>query len=259
MFISVKIKMVKTTIVFLVLMMSITSIFCFSASTINLSPNWGVKFRESNMPPTGNATSEFLRKYDAFFIGDIKQKNIYLTFDAGFEAGYTPKILDILKKHNVKATFFVVGHYLKTSPEIINRMVKEGHIVGNHTYSHCNVIKLIDFNSFQNEILTFEQLYKKTTGLDAEKLYRPPEGKFNEKNLEYAKKLGYKTFFWSLSYVDWQNPTKELALKKLFPRIHNGAIILLHNTSKTNADILDELLTYYKNSGYKFCSLKELK
>lgn len=224
--------------------------------------NWGLGFQQEGQPPTGNASAEALKKYDAYFIGNTNEKVIYLTFDAGFENGNTPKILDALKKHNVSATFFLVGNYLETAPELVRRMVAEGHTVGNHTYHHRDMSSISSKESFSQEIGDVEAIYEEITGLKMTKFYRPPQGKYNEDNLKMAQELGYKTFFWSLAYVDWyqdKQPTKEEAFKKLLGRIHPGAIVLLHSTSKTNADILDELLTKWEEMGYTFKSLTELQ
>ena len=186
---------------------------------------------------------------------------IHLTFDCGYENGNSDKILDALKKHKATGTFFVVGNFLETAPEIVKRMQKEGHLVGNHTYHHPDMSKISDFASFQKEIEDVENLYQEITGEKMVKLYRPPQGKFNEDNLNMAKQLGYHTFFWSLAYVDWyedNQPTAKEAYSKLLPRIHPGAVVLLHSTSKTNGDILDELLTKWEEMGYTFGSLEEL-
>ncbi len=223
--------------------------------------NWGLGFSTEGKPPTGNATADELKKYDTYYIGDTGKKVIYLTFDAGYENGYTAAILDALKKHNVKATFFLVGNYINTSPELVKRMVEEGHNVGNHTYNHPDMSKISSKDSFCKEIESLEKLYEDTTGQKTTKFYRPPQGKYSTNNLQMAKDMGYKTFFWSLAYVDWyvdKQPTKEEAFKKLLGRIHPGAIVLLHSTSKTNSEILDELLTKWEEMGYTFGNLKDL-
>ena len=230
-----------------------------TAAAVNT--NWGLSFQEEGKTPVGNASAEYLEKYDAFYAGDPSEKVIYLTFDAGYENGYTPAILDALKKHNVKATFFVVGNYIETAPDLIKRMVAEGHIVGNHTFTHPDMSKISDMASFQKEIASLESLYQQTTGQELVKFYRPPQGKFSEQNLKFAKELGYHTFFWSLAYVDWyvdKQPTHEEAFQKLTSRIHPGAIVLLHSTSQTNSEILDELLTKWENMGYSFGTLNDL-
>ena len=223
--------------------------------------NWGLSFQTEGQPPTGNASNEELKKMNACYLGDTGQKKIYLTFDAGYENGYTASILDTLQKHNVKAAFFVVGNYIETSPELVKRTVDEGHIVGNHTYHHPDMSKIADKAAFAKELESLEALYKETTGRDMPKYYRPPQGKYSEENLKQASELGYKTFFWSLAYVDWyqdQQPSHEEAFHKLLPRIHPGAVVLLHSTSKTNAEILDELLTKWEEEGYTFGTIDEL-
>ena len=223
--------------------------------------SWGLSFRTEGKAPVGNASADALRRYDAAYLGDETEKKIYLTFDAGYENGCTAPILDALAKHNVRAAFFVVGNYLEQNPELVRRMVREGHIVGNHTYHHYDMSKLSDETSFNEELTSLEALYREVTGLDMEKYYRPPQGIYSEKNLEMAQKLGYRTVFWSLAYVDWyQNdqPTDEQAYDKLLPRIHPGAVVLLHSTSQTNARILDDLLTKWEDMGYSFGTLDEL-
>lgn len=232
-----------------------------AVETVAENTNWGVGFKEDGKPPTGNASVADLAKHNAYYIGDTSKNIIYLTFDAGFENGNTEKILDSLKKHNVKATFFLVGNYIETSPELVKRMVEEGHTIGNHTYSHPDMSKISDEESFKKELQSLESLYKETTGQELLKIYRPPQGKYCVSNLEMADKLGYKTIFWSLAYVDWyenKQPTKEEAFNKLLKRIHPGAIVLLHSTSKTNGDILDELLTKWEDMGYSFGEIKDL-
>ena len=223
--------------------------------------NWGLSFQQEGQAPVTNVTAEFLSQYDGYYMGDSSEKNLYLTFDAGYENGYTAGILDVLKKHDVKAAFFLVGNYLKTSPELVKRMVSEGHTVGNHTYSHPDMSAISTEDAFREELSKLEEEYKSVTGKEMLKYYRPPQGKYSEANLKMAKDLGYRTIFWSLAYVDWyesDQPTKEEAFNKLIPRVHPGAIVLLHSTSKTNAEILDELLIKWENMGYKFKSITEL-
>lgn len=223
--------------------------------------SWGLSFQEEGAPPVANATFEELAAFDAYYAQNTDEKNLYLTFDAGYENGHTEAILDALKKHHAPAAFFVVGTYLEGNPDLIKRMISEGHIVGNHTYHHKDMSQLSDAAAFSEELTTVETLYKEITGQEMKKFYRPPQGKYSESNLKMAKDMGYKTFFWSLAYVDWYHndqPTKEEAFDKLLPRIHPGAIVLLHSTSSTNAEILDELLTKWEEMGYTFHSLDEL-
>lgn len=232
-----------------------------TAVTASADGNWGLSFQQEGKPPVANATADELRQYDAYYSENTQEKVLYLTFDAGYENGNTPAILDALKKHNAPATFFIVGNYLETSPDLVKRMVAEGHIVGNHTYHHPDMSKISSKESFEKELSQLETLYQETIGQPMTKFYRPPQGKYSETNLKMAKDLGYKTFFWSLAYVDWyqdKQPPKEEAFKKLLGRIHPGAVVLLHSTSSTNAAILDELLTKWEEMGYQFKSLDQL-
>lgn len=238
----------------------IVDVFSSSYAIRNTTENWGLGFGEEGTTPTGNVSAEELKKEDAYYVGDTEKNVIYLTFDCGYENGNTEKILDALKKHSAAGTFFVVGNFLETAPEIVKRMAEEGHLVGNHTYHHPDMSKIGDAESFGKEIGDVEKLYQEITGKEMVKLYRPPQGKFNMQNLKMAKELGYHTFFWSLAYVDWyqdDQPTPEEAYAKLLPRIHPGAIVLLHSTSSTNGQILDELLTKWEEMGYMFGSLED--
>ena len=232
----------------------------FSHRTVETGA-WGLSFRADNMPPSGPADSDTLARYNTRYIGDTEEKVIYLTFDAGYENGCTEKILDTLKKHNVPAAFFLVGNYMEKNADLVRRMVEEGHIVGNHTMHHPDMSRLEDKDAFASELTQLEELFRQITGKELPKYYRPPQGTYSQKNLEMARDLGYKTVFWSLAYADWNNnaqPTKEHAFSKLLPRIHNGAVVLLHSTSQTNAEILDELLTKWKDMGYTFAGLDVL-
>ncbi len=232
----------------------------FSGSALETGA-WGLSFRTEGQAPIAPANANQLAKYDAAYIGNTSEKVIYLTFDAGYENGCTEKILDILKKHNVPAAFFLVGNYIEKNADLVRRMVDEGHIVGNHTMHHYDMSKISDKNTFEKELSDLETLFTSVTGKTLPKYYRPPQGVYSEENLQQAKALGYKTVFWSLAYVDWNNdaqPSKETAFSKLLPRVHNGAVVLLHSTSATNAEILDELLTKWEASGYTFASLDRL-
>jgi len=221
---------------------------------------WGLSFRQEGAAPIGPATALQLSAFDGAYLGDTEEKVIYLTFDAGYENGCTAQILDALKTHNVPAAFFLVGDYMERNPDLVRRMVDEGHTVGNHTMNHPDMSGMTGA-AFQKEITGLESLFRDITGKELPKYYRPPQGLYSGENLKAAKDLGYKTVFWSLAYVDWNNdaqPTREQAFSKLLPRVHNGAVVLLHSTSSTNAEILDELLTSWKNAGYRFASIDEL-
>ena len=223
--------------------------------------NWGLSFQEEGKPPVANTTAEELKQFDAYYMQNTEEKNIYLTFDCGYENGNTAPILDALKKHNAPATFFIVGNFLSTSPDLVRRMTEEGHTVGNHTFHHPDMSKISSIDAFSKELKDLEDLYKETTGKEMVKYYRPPQGKYSESNLKMAQDLGYQTFFWSLAYVDWyqdKQPSSEEAFQKRLGRIHPGASVLLHSTSSTNAAILDELLSKWEEMGYQFQSLEYL-
>ena len=223
--------------------------------------NWGLSFQEEGQRPVGNATVAELQPYHAYYAQDTNEKIIYLTFDCGYENGNTPAILDALKKHQVSATFFTVGTFLEAEPDLVKRMVAEGHTLGNHTWHHPDMSAISTIDAFSEELSSTADAYRQITGEEMPHYYRPPQGKYSTENLQMAKDLGYSTFFWSLAYVDWyqdNQPSKEEAFAKLLGRIHPGAIVLLHNTSSTNAAILDELLTRWEDMGYHFGTLLEL-
>ena len=231
-----------------------------SAIQTDAEENWGLSFQEEGKLPAANASIQEMEKYNAYYAKDTQEKVLYLTFDCGYENGNTPAILDALKKHNVKAAFFVVGNYLETSPDLVKRMIEEGHIVGNHSYHHPDMSNM-GKEEFTKELGELETLYKQIAGTPMKKYYRPPQGKYSKSSLQLAKDLGYQTVFWSLAYVDWNQdsqPTNEEAFDKLLKRVHPGAVVLLHNTSKTNGEILDELLTKWEEMGYTFQTLEEL-
>lgn len=224
--------------------------------------SWGLGgYDDRESQPTGSLTKEKMADLGAYYVGDEGEKVLYLTFDCGYENGNTAPILEALKKHRAPATFFVVGHFLETAPELVKRMVLEGHHVGNHTYHHLDLTKLENPQVFAEELEKVEQLFSQITGEKLTRYYRPPQGKYSERNMMEAKKRGYTTVFWSLAYVDWkvdEQPTEQEAMDKMTKRIHPGAIVLLHNTSSTNAKVLDQLLEKWTDMGYRFGKLEEL-
>ena len=223
--------------------------------------SWGLSFREPGQPPVADATAEALAQYDAKYIGDASEPVLYLTFDCGYENGNTPAILDVLKAHGAPAAFFVVGNFLRDEPELVRRMAAEGHTVGNHTWSHPDMSGVDSPEKFRQELTKVRDLYRETVGEEMAPYYRPPQGLYSRENLEMAKNMGQKTVFWSLAYVDWKQDSQmdpEEALALLNARVHNGAVVLLHNTSSTNAAILDRLLTDWEGKGYRFGTLDEL-
>ena len=223
--------------------------------------SWGLSFQTEGTPPAGPASADTLKQFDAAYLGNTEEQVLYLTFDAGYENGYTPQILDVLKKHEVPACFFLVGNYLQQNPDLVRRMVAEGHTVGNHTMHHPDMSRITDPAAFEKELADLTSLYKEVTGQEMKKYYRPPQGIYSQDNLELAKNLCYKTVFWSLAYADWDNknqPSHETAMEKLTSRVHNGAVILLHSTSRTNAEILDKILTKWEEMGYTFAPIDDL-
>ena len=191
-------------------------------------------------------------------MGNSESKNIYLTFDIGYEGGFTNQILDTLKENNVPATFFITGQFVKTNPEIIERMIKEGHIVGNHTTNHPSLPD-VNEEKVKNEIMSLHQsIYEK---FNYEMKYmRPPKGEYSEQSLAYIQSLDYTPVMWSFAYDDWDNNKQgreEYGKKKILDNIHPGAVILLHGNSKDNTNILDSVIKEVKNMGYEFKSLDE--
>ena len=254
--------MKKFTILNILCVLAFLSVFATHVHADSSVINWGLHYEKEGEIPIGNKTSEYLESYNAYFHGEhnIDNKILYLTFDAGYENGYTENILDTLKKNDVPATFFLVGTYLNTNPELIKRMVEEGHIIGNHTVSHADMTKK-NSEEFGAELKRFEDIYESIVGSQAPKYYRPPEGTFNENNLVAANEFGYETVLWSATYADWDNkkqPSRADAFDKLMPRLHPGAIILLHSTSATSTDILDELIARCKDDGYEFRNIDEI-
>ncbi|KOR24091.1 delta-lactam-biosynthetic de-N-acetylase [Clostridium sporogenes] len=226
--------------------------------------DWFFKPSKNNEPATIPEDMENdLNKYSGYFLGDTSKKHLYLTFDEGYENGYTDKILDVLKANNIKAAFFVTAPYVKQNKDLIKRMVDEGHLVCNHSDHHPSMASaaLKGKESFEKEFTVVEDLYKDITNKDMPKFFRPPMGKYSELSLKYTEDLGYKSIFWSFAYLDWdrnKQPSPEQGKEKILNGVHNGSIILLHAVSKTNAEILDPVLKELKNDGYEFKTLEDL-
>lgn len=225
----------------------------------NTKISWFFVPNDEHKAPTVNTDLKFnLNDYNAVYNGPTnkKSKTLYLTFDEGYENGYTPKILDVLKEKNEKAVFFVTSHYIKTNPDLVKRMADEGHIVGNHTMSHPSLPdRANDTNMFNNEFKDVENRYKKVTGKEMVKLFRPPMGQYSQKSLAMTKNLGYTSVFWSFAYHDWdpnEQPNNNDAIKKIMNHLHDGSILLLHAVSKTNTEILGDFIDKAKCEGYKF-------
>ena len=221
---------------------------------------WGLSFQTPGVAPAGPVGPERLAELGGAYLDPDGGKVLYLTFDAGYENGYTAQILDVLKEREVPAAFFLVGDYLERNPDLVRRMTEEGHIVGNHTMDHPDMSGLSG-DAFAAQLGGMEKLYEEITEQTLPKFYRPPQGLYSEENLKQAQALGYQTVFWSLAYADWDNdnqPDPDAAVEKLTGRLHDGAVILLHATSKTNAEILDRLIGKWQEMGYRFAPLTEL-
>lgn len=223
--------------------------------------HWGFKRSTNHEPPyAGKKLDDILKKHGAYYLGDTSKKDIYLTFDNGYENGYTAKVLDVLKKHKVLATFFVTGHYLKEEPELVKQMVNEGHIVGNHSWHHPDLTKVSD-ERLKKELDSVSERVEELTGQKGTIYLRPPRGIFSERTLALSRKYGYQNVFWSLAFVDWkidQQKGWKYAYDNIMKQIHPGAIILLHTVSKDNAEALDQAIQDLKKEGYRFKSLDDL-
>lgn len=223
--------------------------------------DWGLWYGNgANQPPNGEDTVQTLAQYGAYYMGETDEKVLYLTFDCGYENGNTAKILDTLKKHHVPGAFFVVGHYLDAAPELVKRMADEGHLVCNHSDNHPNMTT-VGYDRFASELTGLAAQYKELTGKKIAPFFRPPEGSYTYNTLRWAQQLGYHTTLWSVAYADWDpenQPSYASARQTINSRVHNGAIVLLHAVSSTNAAILDDLITNWKAQGYTFKALSAL-
>lgn len=237
------------------------SILTSSQGLSNKKIGWGIKRNDNHeQPDLGKTNQEILEKNNGIAMGNNTDKLIYLTFDEGYEAGYTPQILDTLKENNVKATFFITAHYLNTQPELVKRMIDEGHIVGNHTVNHKSMPSLTE-EQINTEVMDLHKaIYEK---FQYEMKYiRPPMGEFSEKTLSITNSLGYKTVMWSFAYEDWnedKQPDESSSKQKILDNVHNGEIMLLHGNSKTNTNILGDIIKKIKDMRYEFKALNEFK
>lgn len=222
---------------------------------------WGIKKNDNHeQPDLGKINKEIIEKNNGIAMGNSNDKYIYLTFDEGYEAGYTPKILELLKNNDVKATFFITAHFVNTQPELVKQIIDEGHIVGNHTVNHKSMPTLSE-EEIKKEVMELHTVIYQKFGYDM-KYIRPPKGEFSEKSIISTNNLGYKTVMWSFAYEDWnedKQPNEESSKKKIIENLHNGEIMLLHGNSKTNTNILDSVIKEAKNMGYEFKSLDEFE
>lgn len=223
--------------------------------------HWGFKKANNGNPPDIGAEFELiLKNYGAFYMGNPQKKVIYLTFDNGFEAGYTERILDTLKKENVKATFFLTGHYLTSASDLVKRIVEEGHTIGNHSDKHPNMARL-SREGMLKEWQNFDKKLKEVTGIERTYYVRPPEGVFSKELLEVGNENGYTHIFWSIAFRDWdtgQKKGKQYAYNELISQLHPGAIILMHTVAEHNAEALPDFIKEAKRQGYTFGTLDDL-
>ncbi|MCH1624230.1 delta-lactam-biosynthetic de-N-acetylase [Fredinandcohnia quinoae] len=231
------------------------------ASYSNHPIHWGFKKSKNHEPASaGEEYDELLAKYGSFYIGDTSKKDIYLTFDNGYENGYTEKVLDVLKKKKVPATFFVTGHYLKDQSDLVKRMAKEGHIVGNHSWYHPDLTRVSD-ERLAKELNSVREETERLTGQKNVTYLRAPRGIFSERTLALSQNLGYTNVFWSLAFVDWHINNQrgwQYAYNNIMRQIHPGAILLLHTVSRDNAEALEKAIDDLEAEGYTFRSLDHL-
>ncbi|MBO5415643.1 MAG: polysaccharide deacetylase family protein [Clostridia bacterium] len=256
------IKIFSFCIIVLLLVSSVENAFAESRGAIG----WYCTRNRDHRQPIADAQLRYVEDYGGYYIdkkhGDEnEEKVVYLTFDAGYENGNVERILDIMKAENVKGAFFVLGNLISKNTSLVRRMAEEGHTVCNHTNRHKDMTTVRNIEDFRAELEALEVLYRENIGGEMAKYYRPPEGKFNETSMKFAHELGYKTIFWSFAYADWDNDRQmspEAAKQKIMDNIHNGAVILLHPTSATNAEILADVIRELKAQGFGFGTLDEL-
>lgn len=221
---------------------------------------WGFKKGSNNEPPEVGKYGQILEENGGYYIDKSGDKVVYLTFDNGYEAGYTEQILDILKQEEVPATFFVTGHYVRSVPDIIKRIADDGHILGNHSNHHPDFTEITK-EELKVELEELDKAVSLITGQDKLQYVRPPGGTFNEQTIKWADELGYIHVFWSLAFVDWHSNQKkgwEASYQQMMNQIHPGAIILLHTVSEDNADALEHFIKDLRKQGYTFKSLDDL-
>ncbi len=236
------------------------SIVQTSANTANLSNKkieWGIKRNNNHeQPDLGYLNKKIIDEAKGIAIGNKELKKVYLTFDEGYEAGYTEKILEALKQNEVKACFFITAHYVNTNPDLVQKMINDGHTIGNHTVNHKSMPSL-NSEQIKDEVMNLHTAIYNKFGYEM-KYIRPPKGEYSESSVNYCNTLGYTTVMWSFAYDDWdenKQGREEYAKKKILDNIHNGAVILLHGNSKDNTNVLDYCIKEIKNMGYEFHTL----
>lgn len=230
-----------------------------ATSLSNKKIGWGIKRADNHtQPDLGSKNKEIIDKYKGIAMGNSNDKYVYLTFDEGYEAGYTPRILQVLKDNNVKACFFLTAHFINTQEDLVKQMIQEGHTIGNHTVNHKSMPDLTD-EKVKSEVMDLHTVVYQKFGYEM-KYIRPPKGEFSERTISITNSLGYTSVMWSLAYDDWdenKQDREEYAKKKILDNIHPGAVILLHGNSKDNTNVLDYVIKEVKNMGYEFKTLDE--
>ena len=255
----------KKFVILLLFLVATAIILSVSVGATEKGCSWYCVHRKDHKQPIVGSDISFIEDYNGCYIdkkhGDnVDEKVVYLTFDAGYENGNIEKVLDALREENVQGAFFILGNLVEQNTALVKRMFEEGHLVCNHTYSHCSMINK-SREEFENELNKLESICLEKTGYSMAKYYRPPKGEFDKTSIQYANDLGYKTVFWSFAYVDWDNnkqPSISFAKDKILQNVHNGEIMLLHPTSATNSEIIKDIIKELKFQGYRFGSLNEL-
>ena len=261
-------KIMLTSLIVIIFSLSVISMqaenkeIVTSANTVsNQKIGWGIKRNDNHeQPDVGSKNKKVLEENEGICLGNKDKKYLYLTFDEGYEAGYTPQILQTLKENEVKGAFFITAHFVNTQSELVKQMIDEGHIVGNHTVNHKSMPDLTE-EQIRTEIMDLHHTIYEKFGYEM-KYIRPPKGEFSERTLKYTNTLGYKTVMWSFAYEDWnenKQPDEADSKEKIIKNLHNGEIILLHGNSKTNTNILDSIIKEAKDMGYEFRSLDEFE
>lgn len=242
------------------MMLFVCGLFMLQPSTVVDAYGWGYKKNANNDIPDVGKYEAMLASHLAFYADKQTDKNIYLTFDNGYEAGYTESVLDILQQEKVPATFFVTGHYVEEEPDLVKRMEQDGHIIGNHSYYHPDFTTMTK-EAIDEELQMVEDAVANITKQKEMKYVRPPRGTFNEETLQWTKELGYVSVFWSLAFIDWETNKQKgskYAYDQIMDQVHPGAIILLHTVSEDNAQALEKVIQQLKEEGYQFKSLDDL-
>lgn len=256
-------------------MICLIFVFIFSIANLNVKQTvetntgtisdkkieWGIKRGDNHVQPDlGSENKKIIDQYEGISMGNSEKPYVYLTFDCGYEAGYTEKILEVLKQNNVKATFFITGHYLNSASDLVKRMIDDGHIIGNHNADHICMPESSNEEIKEDVMELHTALYDKF-GYEM-KYIRPPKGEYSERTVAYTNTLGYTTVMWSFAYDDWdenKQGREEYGKQKILDNVHNGEVILLHSTSKDNSNILDYCIKEIKNMGYEFKSIEEFE